>query len=125
MPVGRESAALSEIYLLSGFRGSPIPNPLCRFCTQRVGAIMNDMLAIFRARKAELGLSNSELEVAAGLGEGNASRILSGEREMRAGTIKKMCRALKLEQIFAPTVACDFGENSEQDDHQRNERMAT
>lgn len=80
------------------------------------------MLAIFRARKAELGLSNSDFEAAAGLGDGNASRILSGAREVRTSTIARICRALKLEQKFVPTVACDFGEIAKQDDHQRNER---
>lgn len=80
--------------------------------------MINDtMLAIFRARKAELGLSNSDLEAAAGLGDGNASRILSGAREVRANTIERICRALHLEQKFVPTVACDFGENGERGDH--------
>jgi hypothetical protein len=33
---------------------------------------------------------------------------------------------LKLEQKFVPTVACDFGETNEQDDHSvKQKRIAT
>jgi transcriptional regulator with XRE-family HTH domain len=79
------------------------------------------MLAIFRARKAELGLRNEDLEAAAGLGDGDASKILRGVREPRAGTVERICRALKLEQKFLPVNAekgaCDFGGSPEHSDH--------
>jgi transcriptional regulator with XRE-family HTH domain len=90
------------------------------------GVAMSDMLAIFRARKAQLGLSNSQLEEIADLGEGNASKILSGDRDPRAGTLERICRALKLQQNFVPIipekVASDFGEGSQLSDAARNQR---
>ena len=93
--------------------------------TDRLIRSSAEMLAVFRASKAALGLSNSQLEDAAGLGEGNASKILSGDRDLRASTVKRICHALRLQQQFVPIgpekVGCDFGKGSQLRDYSDND----
>lgn len=82
-----------------------------------------EMIAAFGARAKELGLAHREVDEIAGLGDGYFSKLMCGDRKPGALVIERICGALQIG--FVPlVVAAQKGvcENTEQDDHQRNER---
>jgi hypothetical protein len=61
-----------------------------------------DMVAIFRARIARLGLSHFDVDQIAGLADGYTNKILNAKKRPGAKTIEKLCDALAL--AFEPVV---------------------
>jgi predicted transcriptional regulator len=61
-----------------------------------------DMVAIWRARIAELGLSHFEVDQIAGLPDGYCNKILNAKKKPGAVTIERICGALAL--AFVPIV---------------------
>ena len=61
-----------------------------------------DMVAIFRARIATLGLNCRDVDAMSGLPDGYTNKILNGRKKPGAVTIERLCGALAL--AFAPVV---------------------
>jgi hypothetical protein len=61
-----------------------------------------DMVAIFRARIMELGLSHFDVDQIAGLPDGYCNKILNSKKKPGAVTIGRLCDALAL--AFVPII---------------------
>jgi transcriptional regulator with XRE-family HTH domain len=55
-----------------------------------------DWVPVLRRRKAELQLTNLELDELAGLAPGHAGAILCGKKKPKADTLMRLCAALGL-----------------------------
>jgi hypothetical protein len=64
--------------------------------TDRLIRSSADMVAIFRARIAELGITHETVDEIAEWGDGYCSKILAGMKTPTASTIARMCSALAL-----------------------------
>jgi hypothetical protein len=70
--------------------------------TDRMVRSSADMVAIWRDRIEDLGLTHREVDHLAGWGEGYCSKILSSMKRPGALTIERMCGALAM--AFVPIV---------------------
>jgi hypothetical protein len=69
-----------------------------------------DWAAGFRARKAELGLSDFEIDHRAGLPAGYCNKILNAKKMPGAVKIEQLCRALRLEVVLRPVFYSEHEE---------------
>ncbi len=72
--------------------------------SERLIRELTDWAAGFRARIAELGFSNFEVDRRAGLPDGYCNKILNAKKKPGAVKIEQLCRALKLEVALRPAA---------------------
>jgi hypothetical protein len=73
--------------------------------TERLIRTSTDMVALFRSRALELGLTHLDVDARAGLADGYFGKIVCGMKKPGALTIERLCGALNL--AFAPIITSD------------------
>jgi hypothetical protein len=66
-----------------------------------------DWAPVFRARKAELGLTYEDLDHRSRLAQGHCRQILNSKKRPTTPTLERLCVALDLQIVLAPVVDAD------------------